>query len=76
MNEIMDWINSNKEWLFNGAGGLVLITFLGFIGRYIYKKTSPSSSQKIRSGNNSINIQAGRDAKFSSGSQRDDLEKK
>ena len=73
METLLDWIFANKEWLFSGAGFGIAIIIL----RLIFKgMTKPSTSQKIRSGNNSINIQANRDVQINSGSKSDDAEKK
>ncbi|MDT3705210.1 MAG: hypothetical protein ROZ09_00175 [Thiobacillus sp.] len=64
MDELLKWATDNKiwEWLFSGAG-LVLFTW---IVRVIRKKRQAASSQEIRSGSNSTNIQAGRDIKIKS----------
>ena len=45
------------EVLFSGAG----VVIIGWLGRLIFKKTRTSSTQTIRSGDNSTNVQAGRD---------------
>lgn len=60
MNGIWDSIIENWELLFSGFGGAFLIFVLGLIIR----KKSSSSSQKIRSGSGSTNVQAGRDVKL------------
>jgi hypothetical protein len=57
----MQWLIDNKEWVFSGIGVFVLSLFLQFL---FNKKESKSIKQKIKSGKNSINIQAGGDVKF------------
>jgi len=46
----------HKEWLFSGIGVFILGSLVNF-----FRKKNDSSTQIIRSGNASINIQAGRD---------------
>lgn len=53
---MIDWILINKEWIFSGVGATV---FAGIVAWIFRRPTSPSQSQS--SGNNSINIQAGKD---------------
>lgn len=60
MEGLIAWLTENKQWVFSGAG----IVVLGWVGRLIFKKCSASSSQVIRSGDSSTNIQAGRDIKI------------
>jgi hypothetical protein len=55
--EAFDWVLKNKEWLFSGIG---LVVFSWVVG-VIFKKTKASSTQTIRAGNNSTNVQASRD---------------
>lgn len=56
MLEAFDWVLKNKEWLFSGIG-VVVVSWVGGI----FKKTKASSTQTIRAGNNSTNVQAGSD---------------
>lgn len=72
MDEVITWVIDNKEWLFSGVGAVVI----AWIGRVIYKRKQTAASQKIRSGRNSTNIQAGRDIKLNSKMKRDVGEKK
>lgn len=58
MGAYVAWVIDNKEWLFSGAGLLVV----AWMGRLIFKKRCSSSTQTIRSGDNSTNVQVGRDA--------------
>ena len=53
------WTLENKEWLFSGAF-IAVIPLM----RWFFKKKKDSPTQKIKSGDNSIIIQAGRDAKI------------
>lgn len=55
MNAMLNWVVDNKEWLFSGAG-FVLISW---VGRLLFKKMRTSSKQTIRSGHSSNNVQAG-----------------
>ena len=68
MEKILAWVIDNKEWLFSGVG----IVIFGGLMRLIFKKTFSSSSQCIRSGVNSINIQAGRNLNIGSKNKRND----
>jgi hypothetical protein len=65
------WVVDNKEWLFSGVGIVVVL----WIGRAIFKVRQAKSSQKIRSGNNSINMQAGRDIKIKGGLKQENAKK-
>lgn len=53
---MLDWILKNKEWIFSGVGATV---FAGLAAWILRRPTPPSQSQS--SGNNSINMQAGKD---------------
>lgn len=57
LEELIKLLDENKEWLFSGAGFVVV----GWIGRLLYKRHQAKSSQTIRSGDGSWNVQAGRD---------------
>jgi hypothetical protein len=65
----MDFIKNNWQFVFGGVGTAIVAAVLGAYLKYYFdtraKAKGPSSggvSQKIQSGNNSINVQAGRDA--------------
>jgi len=64
------WVVHNKEWLFSGAGLAVIV----WIGRLIFKKMAPTSTQTIRSGASSTNVQAGRDVSFVTKKKENDVE--
>lgn len=70
MEEFVSWIIKNKEWLFSGVGLVVA----AWLARLIFKKINASSSQTIRAGNNSTNIQAGRDVGMVKNTNRNDVE--
>ncbi|SMG34604.1 hypothetical protein [Fibrobacter sp. UWB13] len=55
MENILNCISENKEWLFSGLG----IVLLGWIVKIIFFRNKPTQVQK--SGKDSINIQAGGD---------------
>lgn len=64
---IVDFLNTNKEWLFSGTGTKVIegiITLIvGIISYWLLKKAEPNQTQII--GNNSSgNNQAGNDIKI------------
>lgn len=54
----MEWILSNKEWLLSGIG--ITIPSMLFAW-FLQKKKRAAQTQSQRSGNNSTNLQAGRD---------------
>lgn len=70
MEKYFAWITENKEWLFSG-GGVVVVAW---VVRLIFKKDSASSTQSIRAGNDSINVQAGRDVSVVTSKNRNDVE--
>lgn len=72
MEDLVAWVIDNKDWLFSGAG----IAIVAWIGRLIFKKTCASSSQKIRAGDRSVNVQAGRDVNISTKKKGRDVEKR
>ncbi|HOX41619.1 MAG TPA: hypothetical protein PK263_05525 [bacterium] len=72
MDSLLRLVFDNKEWLFSGVG-LVLVSW---IGRIIYKRRQATSSQKIHSGSNSVNIQAGHDIKIIRESSQNDAKEK
>jgi hypothetical protein len=53
--DIIKWTIDNKEWLFSGAGTVIILTIM----RWMVRK--PSRAQQQRSDSGSQNIQAGRD---------------
>lgn len=57
MERFVTWVIANKQWLFSGAG----LVIVAWVGRLIFNKRSASSTQTIRSGDSSTNVQAGRD---------------
>ncbi|NTU45044.1 MAG: hypothetical protein HGA99_05920 [Chlorobiaceae bacterium] len=68
----MNWLLDNKQWLFSGVG----LGIVGLIGRLFYNKQQKTSSQTIRSGNNSTNFQAGNDINIGTRTKGKDVEKK
>jgi len=70
LEDFVAWVIDNKEWLFSGAG----IVIVAWIGRLIFKKTRDSSSQTIRAGDSSINVQAGRDVNIRTKKKGNDVE--
>lgn len=65
MDEFIQWISANKEWMFSGVGVVVA----AWVWRVIFKARR-ASSQEIRSGDKSRNIQAGRDIRVETKSKR------
>lgn len=72
MEDFVAWVIGNKKWLFSGAG----IVVVAWMGRLIFKKTCATSSQKIHSGDSSVNVQAGRDVNISTNKKGNDVEKR
>lgn len=70
MEDFVVWVIDNKQWLFSGVGLAVVV----WVGRLIFKKRSASTTQNIRSGDNSTNIQAGGDINVGTRNTRDDVE--
>lgn len=52
--EIINWLNSNKEWIFSGIG----VAIISIVIHLLFKRYQ-SKKQIQKSGNNSINIQVG-----------------
>ena len=72
MEDFAAWVIDNKEWLFSGVGLVVV----AWVGRLIFKKkTYASSTQTIRSGDSSTNVQAGRDVNIATKKMGNDVEK-
>jgi len=70
LEDFVAWVVDNKKWLFSGVGVVVV----GWVVRLIFKKTYASSTQTIRSGDGSTNVQAGRDINVGTKKTRDDVE--
>lgn len=70
MEVFVAWIIKNKEWLFSGVGLVVI----AWVARLIFKKDYASSTQTIHAGNNSTNVQAGRDVSMGTSKNRNDVE--
>jgi hypothetical protein len=68
--KVFDWLIQNEQWLFSGIG----VAIVSWIGALIFKRNNSSSSQTIRSGNNSTNFQAGRDVNIGSNKKGTDVE--
>lgn len=64
----MEWIIQNKEWLFSGVG----LAIIGGIWDFL-KKEKPDNKyyQSINSGNNSTNIQGGKNVNVTFGDKND-----
>lgn len=67
MEDFIAWVIDNKEWLFSGVGVAIIIGIVGLI----FKKTYASSTQTIRSGERSTNIQVGRDVSITAKKESD-----
>ena len=70
MEAMSAWVFSNKEWLFSGIGVMVF----AWVVQVIFKKTNASSTQTIRSGDGSTNIQGGRNVNIGASSKKNDVE--
>lgn len=51
----MEWIISNKDWIFSGAGIFIISLIIG-----LFTKKAISRKQIQKSGKNSTNYQAGK----------------
>lgn len=69
MDVFISWLFNNKEWLFSGLGLMII----AWIGRLFYKQPQTTSSQHIRSGDSSTNVQAGRDVNIGTKKKRHDV---
>lgn len=58
MESIIQWLDTNKEWLFSGIG-LSILTAL-----FSLRKKKRLNNQYQKNGKNSLNIQAGRDIRI------------
>jgi len=75
LNKFTTWIIDNQElfyFLFSGVG----IMFITWLGRIFFRKWYGKSTQIIHSGDNSTNIQAGRNINIDSHKANNDGEKK
>jgi len=70
LEKFVAWVFDNKEWLFSGVGVVVAV----WVMRLIFKKAYASSTQTIRSGDSSANVQAGRDVNVGTKKKRNDVE--
>jgi len=70
LEEFVAWVIDNKQWLFSGVGLVVV----AWVGRLIFKKRYASSTQTIRSGDSSTNVQAGRDVNIGTKKKGNDVE--
>lgn len=70
MEALWAWVISNKDWLFSGIGVVVFT----WVVQVIFKKTNTSSTQTIRAGNDSTNVQAGRDVSMGTSKNLNDVE--
>lgn len=70
MEALWAWVIGNKEWLFSGIG-VVAVTW---VVQRIFKNTNASSTQTIRSGDGSTNVQGGRDVNIGTKNKASDVE--
>lgn len=66
------WVVDNKEWLFSGVG----VVLVSWVGRILFKRMQTSSTQIIRSGDRSNNVQAGRDVSMGTKKNGNDVGEK
>ena len=70
MEDFFSWVINNIEWLFSGVGLVVV----AWVVRLVFKRAYASSTQTIRSGDSSTNVQAGRDVKLATKKNGNDVE--
>lgn len=68
MNQIIEFIDKNKEWIFSGIGVLVV----GGIGKFLFSQKEKSDVQKAKSGRNSTIIQTKGDVKYTNQGNRNE----
>ena len=71
MDAIICWVLENKQWLFSGVGGAIVLLLIGHV---INKSIQPKLTQNIQTGHNSTNIQAGRDINIGKPPHHDHVE--
>ncbi len=57
---MIEWLLENKEWVFSGIGVALGAAIIGFLYRS-RQDSSDSTQTQVSQGNNSPNIQSGRD---------------
>lgn len=68
VSQIVDFFSKNKEWIFSGAGVLVL----GWIGNLIFGSKDKSDVQKVKAGDNSTVIQTRGDVTYTNSGKKDE----
>lgn len=63
----LEWIIENASWIFDGIGVTVLAAIVGL---FFKKKLDNQNTQTINSGNNSTNIQGGKDVNVNIGGKK------
>ena len=51
LDNVINWINENREWMFSGIGATVLIGIFEFVRKKFAKKTDAEKSIKIEQKN-------------------------
>ncbi|MFK4330016.1 hypothetical protein ABH955_000668 [Bacillus sp. RC240] len=65
---MFDWLNQNKEWFFSGIG----VLGISVIGGILFKKAKDGKRhQSIHSGDNSTNIQGGKNVNVTLGEKNE-----
>ncbi len=64
MKEILKWIDANRAWIFDGVGVLLISAFIGLIVKLWNKEKKSDNNQTQTGGDDSVNIQAGRDIRI------------
>lgn len=67
---MLKWIIDNRQWVFDGIGAGIVVALLGWIGSRLFGPREPSG-QTQHGGTNSVNVQAGRDARVGDISKSD-----
>ncbi|HIF9219437.1 TPA: hypothetical protein ACX6QD_000912 [Photobacterium damselae] len=69
LNSALDWLDTNKQWVFSGIGVTTLTVIIGLV----FSRRTSGQSQK--SGDNSTNYMAGGDINIINGLTREELMK-
>jgi len=70
LETITSWLSEHYKWIFSGVGVTVIV---GIFTLFFTKKQA-SSSQIIRSGKGSTNIQSGRDVIIGTQTKKNDVD--
>jgi len=56
INEMINWLHENRDWLFSGIGVTILVGIVGLVRNRFTKKSNDNKSIKIEQRNEGDNI--------------------